>query len=186
MACSKFTVLLLVFTASLCTSWRFSTCSFQNSCWWTRVDDELKGEKSAHILSLPLFCSQASSLLAPTVIVQPLHTNVVVPSSNLTPSSTLPVISNTPINYAASKATDLYSPVPRTGITRSYFEWMASTVSLLVVMATFTIPLFVWMLSLPLISYLTTSSICENMLSVSPSLQIIAKKKIKEMEELRK
>ena len=68
MACSKFSVLMLVITASLCTTWTFSTCSFENTCWWTLVYHE-KGENSAHLLSLPQFCSQASSLLAPTVTV---------------------------------------------------------------------------------------------------------------------
>ena len=55
MACSKLTVLMLVITASLCTTWRFSTCSFQNICWWTQVCDK-KGEKPVQrLLSVPPF-----------------------------------------------------------------------------------------------------------------------------------
>ena len=107
MACRKFSVLMLVITASLCTTWTFSTCSFENTRWWTQVNDK-KGENSVHLLSLPQFCSQASSLLAPTVTVS-LRAVRVEASSNPTPFWNLRVISTT---YAASKATDFYSPVP--------------------------------------------------------------------------
>lgn len=172
---------MLVITASLCTTWTFSTCSFENTCWWTQVNDK-KGENSAHLLSLPQFCSQASSLLAPTVTVS-LRAVRVEASSNPTPFWNLRVISTT---YAASKATDFYSPVPRIGIAANYFERMVSLFSILSMITIFTIPLFIWIMSLPLISYMVTSSMCENMLSVSPNLQVIVRNKIKEMEELSK
>ena len=74
---------MLVITASLCTTWTFSTCSFENTRWWTQVNDK-KGENSVHLLSLPQFCSQASSLLAPTVTVS-LRAVRVEASSNPTP-----------------------------------------------------------------------------------------------------
>ena len=181
MACSKFSVLMLAITASLCTTWTFSTCSFENTCWWTLVYHE-KGENSAHLLSLPQFCSQASSLLAPTVTVS-IRAVRVEASSDPTPFWTLPVISTT---YAASKATDFYSPVPCIGIAANYFERMASLFSILSMITILTILLFIWMMSLPLISYVVRSSMCENMLSVSPNLQVIVRNKIKEMEELSK
>ena len=61
-------------------------------------------------------------LKTPTVIVSLLAVRVEA-SSDPTPFWNLPVISTT---YAASKATDFYSPVPRIGIAANYFERMAS------------------------------------------------------------
>ena len=186
MACSKLTVLILVITSCLCTTWRFSTCSFQNICWWTQVCDE-KGENPVQwLLSVPPFCSQAGSLLSPIVVISP-PAKLLVTSSKVAPSTwSPPVISKFPTTYAASKATDYYSPVPHMVIARSYFEWIASMVAVLFLTVVITVPLLVWMLSLPCISYVMTSSICENILSTSPSLRDIFKKKVLEMNELSK
>lgn len=171
MACSKLTLLMLVITASLCTTWRFSTCSI---CWWTQVCDE-KGENPVQqLLSVPPFCSQAGSLLSSIVVISP-PAKLRVTSSNATPStSSPPVISKFPTTYAASKATDYY---PHMVIARSSFEWIASMVAVLFLTVVITVSLLVWMLSLPLISYVMTSLICETFLvRPKPSWYFLRKK----------
>ena len=67
--------------------------------------------------------------------------------------TSLCVMFKLPTTYTASKATDLYSPVPSIFVARSYFEVIASMVSILFMIAMITIPFVVWFLSRPVVSY---------------------------------
>lgn len=127
------------------------------------------------------FCSQASSLISP-VMKLPMPPLPMVPglpeSMNdefiATKCSTpwpLPTISDLPTVYIGSRSSNFYSPV--TEITRlssldHEYSWSMSLVCLSILMAAAVATLAAWMfLSLPFLSYIMASSVCET-LTLSP------------------
>ena len=79
----------------------------------------------------------------------------------------LPTISNLPTIYIGSRSSSLFSPVTSTELyntRQSFFEHTVFLICLILLMTTAIAILAAWMLLLiPLLSYITVSSICETL-----------------------
>ena len=168
MAYSKFVVRLLVVVICLC-----STCSFKNNHLWT-YRDEHKLPPDLKITGTLYFCSQASSLTSPVMKVLMLSLSTdpglnsndeSIATESLPPP--LPTISNLPTIYIGSRSSSLFSPVTSTELyntRQSFFEHTVFLICLILLMTTAIAILAAWMLLLiPLLSYITVSSICETL-----------------------
>ena len=179
---------LRLFLVFVCLLLSLSSCSFKNNSLRTNLEED---NLVANLTGSLYFCSQASSLVSPVMKLPmpPLPTN---PSLHLNDdhesvatkciSQPLLTISNLPTVCIGSRSSNLYSPIIDVNTRLSPLEHSLSLLFLTLLLLAAVAPLVAWMfLSLPFLSYIMASSLCET-LTLSPSILLNSlKTKVREV-----